>query len=243
MRTLAIIPARGGSKRIPRKNIKNFLGIPIIHYSLKAASHSNLFDEIMVSTDDDEIADLAQFFGASLPFMRSEENASDHATTVDVLIEVIENYQKRGIHFTHACCIYPSAPLTSPYILRKAYNKMVVNNFDSVIPVTKFSYPIHRALNIGEKGNLKMAMPEHINTRTQDLPESYHDTGQFYWFNVKQLIRQKTLFTKNTGSIILKESEVQDIDNEEDWKMAELKFKLLNLNNHENKSLFPRRCA
>lgn len=242
MRTLAIIPARGGSKRIPRKNIKNFLGIPIIHYSLRAANHSNLFDEVMVSTDDEEIADLAQFFGASIPFMRSEANASDHATTVDVLIEVIEKYQKRGINFTHACCIYPSAPLTSPFVLRKAYNKMISNDFDSVIPVTRFSYPIHRALNISDEGNLEMAMPEHINTRTQDLPEAYHDTGQFYWFNVKQLLQKKTLFTNNTGSITLKESEVQDIDNEEDWKMAELKYKLLNLS-HEDKSLFSRRCA
>jgi pseudaminic acid cytidylyltransferase len=242
MRTLAIIPARGGSKRIPRKNIKNFLGVPIIHYSLKAANHSNLFDEVMVSTDDDEIADLAQFFGARVPFMRSPENSSDHATTVDVLIEVLENYKKKGIHFTHACCIYPSAPLTSPDTLRKGYNKMIANDFDSVIPVMKFSYPIHRALNINEEGNIKMAMPEHVNTRTQDLPDAYHDTGQFYWFNVKELLKQKTLFTKNSGSIVLKEYEAQDIDTEEDWQMAELKFKLLNRNN-ENKNIFPRRCA
>lgn len=228
MRILAIIPARGGSKRVPRKNIKKFLGKPIISYSIKAAIQADLFDEIMVSTDDDEIADVAQYYGANVPFMRSAENASDHATTVDALVEVLQCYQKQGIVFTHACCIYPTAPLIAPLKIRKAYKKMLKGRYDSVIPVAKFSYPIHRALEINEENKLEMAMPEYVNTRSQDLPDTYHDAGQFYWFNVKRLLANKSLFTPNSSSIILPETEVQDIDSESDWKLAELKFKLMN---------------
>lgn len=242
MRKLAIIPARGGSKRISRKNIKNFLGRPILSYSIKAALQSGLFDEVMVSTDDDEIADLAQYFGASIPFLRSEKNASDHATTVDALLEVLQNYQKKGICFSHACCIYPTAPLLSPYHLHKAYKKMIDNKFDTVMPVTEFSYPIHRALKIEDGGRLEMIDKKNINVRSQDLPKVYHDAGQFYWFNVKQLQQDKKLFTDNSGTLVLENSEVQDIDTIQDWKMAELKFKLLN-QFHEDESIFPSRCA
>ncbi len=242
MRKLAIIPARGGSKRISRKNLKNFLGRPILSYSIKAAIQSGLFDEVMVSTDDIEIADLAQYYGASVPFMRSEENASDHATTVDALLEVLKEYQKKGIAFSQACCVYPTAPLLSPYQLHKAYKKMENNNFDTVIPVTEFSYPINRALKIEEGGRLEMIDKENINARSQDLPKAYHDAGQFYWFNVKQLEKNKTLFTNNSGTLVLENSEVQDIDTMQDWKMAELKFKLLN-QFHEDENLFPSRCA
>ncbi len=242
MRKLAIIPARGGSKRISRKNIKNFLGRPILSYSIKAAIQSGLFDEVMVSTDDDEIADLAQYYGASVPFMRSEENASDHATTVDAILEVLQEYQKKGVVFSQACCIYPTAPLISPYQLHRAYKKLKNENFDTVVPVTEFSYSIHRALKIGEEGRLEMIDKQNVNVRSQDLPKAYHDAGQFYWFNVKQLEKKKTLFTDNSGTLILENSEVQDIDTIQDWKMAELKFKQLN-QFHEDESLFPSRRA
>ncbi len=236
MRKLAIIPARGGSKRLPRKNIKNFMGRPILSYPIKAAFNSSLFDEVMVSTDDEEIADISKLFGAKIPMFRSEKNSSDHATTIDVIIEVLENYRKKGINFTHACCIYPTAALISPYDLKKAYSKMIKHEYVSVIPVTPFSYPIHRALMINSDGKLNMQKQENIQTRTQDFPQSYHDAGQFYWFDVKKILKEKNLFTSNTGSIILPEHNVQDIDNESDWKMAEMKFKLLN-QYHETKNL------
>ncbi len=228
MRKLAIIPARGGSKRLPRKNIKNFMGQPVIGYPIRAAFQSKLFDEVMISTDDDEIADIGKLMGASIPFYRSGENSSDVATTVDVLLEVIEYYQKKGIRFSHACCIYPTSPLLSVYDLRAAYNKMIQQNFDTVVPVTKFSYPIQRSLSLDPGKRLQMALPEFKNTRTQDLADSYHDAGQFYWFDVKKMQKNKSLFTGNTGAIILPEQNVQDIDTEDDWKLAEMKYKLLN---------------
>ncbi len=242
MRTLAIIPARGGSKRVYRKNIRNFLGKPIISYSIQNAIHSKVFDEIMVSTEDEEIADIAQFYGANVPFKRSLQNASDIATTVDVLLEVIENYKKQGIVFAYACCIYPTAALVSPLQIRNAFRKIQKEKLDSVVPVVKYTYPIQRALQITQNGKLKMAMPQNVNKRTQDLQETYHDSGQFYWFNIKKLLQQKSLFTSNSGSIILQEKEVQDIDTETDWQMAELKYKLIN-QYYENTDLFPSRRA
>lgn len=204
------------------------MGQPIIAYPLNIANQSDVFDEVMVSTDDEEIADIGKLMGASIPFMRSITNASDTATTVDVLLEVLTHYQKKGINFSHACCIYPTSPLISTYALKAAYQKMIKHNFDSVIPVTKFSYPIDRALSIEQNGTLRMSMAKNKNTRTQDLPENYHDAGQFYWFDVKKLMKNKSLFTENTGAIILQEQNVQDIDTETDWKLAEMKFKLLN---------------
>ena len=228
MRKLAIIPARGGSKRLPRKNVRNFLGQPIIGYPLNVAFQSKIFDEVMVSTDDDQIADIGKMMGASIPFMRSAANASDTATTVDVLLEVIEHYHKKGIRISHACCIYPTSPLLTAYDLRAAYNKMIKHDFDAVMPVTKFSYPIDRALSLDEGGTLKMRTAENKQVRTQDLSENYHDAGQFYWFDVKKLLKNKSLFTANTGAIVLPEQNVQDIDTESDWKLAEMKYKLLN---------------
>lgn len=228
MRKLAIIPARGGSKRLPRKNIRNFMGRPIISYPINAAYNSRLFDEVMVSTDDEEVADIGKIFGANVPTLRSEKNSSDQATTVDVIIEVLEYYMKKGVYFTHGCCIYPTTPMLSPYDLRRAYVKMTKSSFSSVLPVTKYSYPIDRALFVNEDGTVNMNKRENIQTRTQDLKEAYHDAGQFYWFDVKKVLKEKTLFTSNTGHLILPEENVQDIDNESDWKLAEMKFKLLN---------------
>lgn len=228
MKVLAIIPARGGSKRVPHKNIKNFLGKSIISYSIEAALQSSLFDEVMVSTDDIEIANIAVNHGAAVPFMRSAETASDHATTMDALLEVLENYKKRGIEYTHACCIYPTAPLISIENLQTGFHKMMDQGFHTVMTVSEFSYPIHRALNLNEDGTMNLINIENINARSQDFPKAYHDAGQFYWFDVEKVKDAKSLFTQNTGSIILPESRVQDIDTEEDWIMAELKYKHIN---------------
>lgn len=228
MRNLAIIPARGGSKRIPRKNIKDFKGKPIIAYSIEAALKSNLFDELMVSTDDSEIAEVAQKYGAKVPFFRSKSNADDFATLVDVLIEVIGQYQNSGESFENICCILPTAPLTSSNRIKESFQKLIEEDHESVLPVVEFSYPILRALQFDEKGELGMIWPEHLKSRSQDLKPSYHDSGSFYWVKQKALLKQKTLFCKQGRAIILSDIEVQDIDTETDWKLAELKYQLLN---------------
>jgi N-acylneuraminate cytidylyltransferase len=226
MKNIAIIPARGGSKRIPRKNIRNFLGKPIIAYSIETALEAGLFDEVMVSTDDGEIADVARKYGASIPFIRSEENADDHATTVDVLVEVLQKYQQQGKYFENGCCIYPTAPLLKPSFLKSGYEKLINESFSTVFPVVEFSYPIQRSLKLIRKGKVEMNWPEHLESRSQDLPKAYHDAGQFYWLNVEEILKEKKLFGNNSGAIELSNINVQDIDTEEDWKLAEMKAKL-----------------
>ena len=231
MRNLAIIPARGGSKRIPRKNIKDFLGKPIIAYSIEAALNSNLFEEVMVSTDNQEIAEIAVKHGATCPFLRSHKNADDYAILVDVLIEVINNYSINGKQYDNICCILPTAALISNERIKQAFEKMKNENFDSICPVVEYSYPIMRALEFTNFNNLQMIWPEHLKTRSQDLKPTYHDSGSFYWIKRNTLLKEKTLFAKNGSAIVLAEMEVQDIDTESDWKLAELKNKLL-LSNH-----------
>lgn len=223
---LAIIPARGGSKRIPRKNIKSFLGSPIIKYSIDAALQANCIDEVMVSTDDKEIAAISEKLGAKVPFFRSEATSNDFATTADVIEEVLIEYRKNGQDFDYCCCIYPTAPFISLKRLKEGFSVLISENADMVLPVVRFSYPIQRALKI-ENGRLSMILPENINVRSQDLMPAYHDAGQFYWLKVESFMKQKLLFTENTVPLIIQESEVQDIDNEEDWNMAELKYKIL----------------
>lgn len=227
MKTVAIIPARGGSKRIPRKNIKPFLGTPIIEYSIQAALASNLFDEVMVSTDDNEIIEIAKKAGAQVPFIRSSKTANDHAHLGEVIEEVLEMYEKQGKTFDTICCILATAPCLKPDKLVQSYHELLHGNFDSVIPVLRFSFPIQRAFVI--KNNiLSMCNPEHLLTRSQDLEPTFHDSGQFYWIKKEALLKNKTILTNNTGYIELSELEVQDIDNEEDWKIAEFKFKIQN---------------
>ena len=227
MPNLAIIPARGGSKRIPRKNIKDFLGKPIIAYSIQTALESKLFDEVIVSTDDDEIATIALKYGASVPFMRSVGNSTDYASTADVLLEVLQQLNNIKKTYQNVCCIYPTAPLISVENLRKGYLLLKANNYDTVFPICSFSYPILRSLVMDIEGKAIMKWPENLNKRSQDLPQFYHDAGQFYWANISVFLSQKKLFTKNTGAIVLDEVQVQDIDNEIDWKLAELKYSLL----------------
>jgi N-acylneuraminate cytidylyltransferase len=225
-KVLAIIPARGGSKRIPRKNIKNFLGKPIIAYSIETAINSKLFDEVMVSTDDKEIAEVAKKYGAKVPFMRSEKNSDDFAGTVDVIEEVLKEYSKKGEEFKVFCCIYPTAPLISEENLKKGFELLRSEKFDSVFPVVGFSYSIQRALRLDENYKAEMICPENQKKRSQDLEKAYHDAGQFYWGISEKFLKEKNLFGKNSGAIILKETEVQDIDNLEDWKMAEIKYQI-----------------
>lgn len=226
MANLAIIPARGGSKRIPRKNIKDFLGKPIIAYSIETALKSGLFDEVMVSTDDVEIAEIAKKYGAKVPFSRTENTSNDDATTYEVLKEVLLNYKDMGTEFENICCLYACAPLTTELILSESFKIFQENNFDSVLPVISFGFPIQRAVKLTPENKIDFVHPEFSVTRSQDLEKAYHDAGQFYWLRTKVCQAKGKIITDNSGSIIISELEGQDIDNEIDWKMAELKFKL-----------------
>jgi len=227
-RNLAIIPARGGSKRIPRKNIRDFLGRPIIAYSIQTALQSELFDEVMVSTDDDEIAEVALKYGAKVPFYRSALNSDDFASTIEVIQEVVSDYKNKfNLEFDLICCIYPTAPLIRAETLRKGLNLLQENKYDSVFPVVAFGYPVWRGVEITDEGKTQMVWPEFKNSRSQDLKSVYHDAGQWYWMNTK--LSGEEIFTNNTASIILSEEEVQDIDSLTDWKMAEMKYKLMNI--------------
>jgi pseudaminic acid cytidylyltransferase len=226
MTAVAIITARGGSKRIPRKNIRPFLGRPIIDYSIQAALRSELFDEVMVSTDDDEIADIAQTEGAKVPFRRSPEMSGDHATTAEVLNEVLREYRSRGCIFEYACCIYPTAPFVTDERLRAAFERLTESGADCAIPVARFSFPIRRAFEM-EHGRISYIWPEHAPTRSQDLAPAYHDAGQFYFFRTAALLESGQLVGPNTIGLETNELEVQDIDTEQDWQLAELKYRLL----------------
>lgn len=226
MSSIAIITARGGSKRIPHKNIKLFLGKPIIAYSIEAALGAGCFDEVMVSTDDKQIAEIAQQYGAKVPFMRSAENANDFATTRDVVQEVLKQYEEIGKSFEYACCIYPTAPFLTPERLYESMELLKEKNADSVLPVVRFSFPPQRCVVMQEEKAV-FKWPEYMLTRSQDLEPFFHDCGQFYSLNIKSFEEQGVLFMKNTYPIVLDEMEVQDIDNETDWKLAELKYQLL----------------
>jgi N-acylneuraminate cytidylyltransferase len=220
-KNLCIIPARGGSKRIPRKNIKDFLGKPIIAYSIEAALKSGLFTEVMVSTDDEEIAEVAKSFGAVVPFMRSEENADDFATTLDVVKEVLTTYEKMNHVFQNICVLYPTAPLVSMDRLIEGYG--LLQDANAVIPVAAFDYPVWRSFKI-EEGELHYQWPEFEKSRSQDLTKLYHDAGQ--WYFIRRTAIENSLAPEGTIPVHLRSYEVQDIDNLEDWKMAELKYQL-----------------
>jgi N-acylneuraminate cytidylyltransferase len=225
--SIAIIPARGGSKRIPRKNIKPFNGRPIITYSIAAALGADCFAEVMVSTDDSEIADVARAAGASVPFTRSPENSNDFANVAEVCREVLEQYKNLGREFEYLCCILPTAPFVSADLLKRGFELLVSGEGEAVVPVTNFSYPAQRAIKVDEGGKLAMIWPEYYNARSQDLPTSYHDAGQFYWIKSNSLLSQMRFFAKNSLALILPPGEVQDIDTPEDWELAENKYRLL----------------
>jgi N-acylneuraminate cytidylyltransferase len=225
MSNVAIITARGGSKRIPRKNIRPFLGKPIIAYGIEAALASGLFTDVMVSTDDDEIADVARQYGASVPFMRSVDTADDHSSTAQVLREVLAGYQRQGNEFMYACCLYPTAPFVTPGQLQLAFSTLITRGFDTVYPVQRFSFPIQRAITLQED-KVDWFQPEHALTRSQDLTPAYHDAGQFYFFNTAAFLNSSQLISSNSGGIVISELDAQDIDHEEDWQIAEFKYRL-----------------
>lgn len=221
---IAIITARGGSKRIPKKNIKDFCGKPIIAYSIEAAISSELFDEVMVSTDSEEIAGIAKKYGASVPFMRSAETSNDYATTNDVLMEVFNEYEKRGQEFDIAVCIYPTAPFVTADKLKRAIDMVEKDGADAVTPVVQFSFPPQRAFIIRDNA-LEYQYPENASARSQDLEPIYHDCGQFYVMKPKNVM--DGIIIKKTTPIVMPESEVQDIDTVEDWKIAEMKYQIM----------------
>lgn len=226
MSRLAIITARGGSKRIPRKNIKEFNGEPIIAYSIRAALQSGLFDTVMVSTDDEEIAEISKRYGAEIPFYRSAYTAGDHATTNDVLLEVLEEYERRGQSFDVAACLYPTAPFVTAEKLRDGVRQLEASDADTLIPVVAFSYPPQRAMVV-ENDRLVFKYPEYLDSRSQDLQPHYHDAGQFYIFRTEAFRRNRRLMVGNILPMIVSEMEVQDIDNETDWKLAEIKYGMM----------------
>lgn len=221
---VAIITARGGSKRIPRKNIKSFCGKPIIAYSIEAALESGLFDDVIVSTDDEEIAETARRYGASVPFMRSTKNSDDYSGTPDVLVEVLEALSDLGREYEEFCCIYPTAPFVTPQKLADGRALLSEEGVDSVFPVTAFSFPPQRGVFIND-GRMVAVDAEAMEMRSQDLEPIYHDCGQFYWCDAKSFMETRSLLTPRTAPLVVSEAEVQDIDNEDDWLLAEIKFK------------------
>ncbi|OIN57915.1 pseudaminic acid cytidylyltransferase [Arsenicibacter rosenii] len=226
MGSIAIIPARGGSKRIPRKNIRPFLGKPIITYVIDAAIQSGLFDEVMVSTDDAEIAAVAEQYGAMVPFFRSAKNADDHASTIDVLLEVLDNYAAQNRRFDHLCCLYPTAPFVTGDLLKRAFQALTDKQADIIYPLQRFDFPIQRAFFLRD-GLIQWADPDNYLKRSQDLEPAYHDAGQFYWFGAQALTTHRNLQKLRAGGIEINQMQAHDIDTEEDWQMAELKYQLL----------------
>lgn len=225
MKRIAIIPARGGSKRIPNKNIKDFFGKPIIAYSIEAAIGSGLYDEVMVSTDCDLIKDVALKYGAKVPFLRSSINSNDFATTFDVIEEVIGWYSQKGINFKEATCIYACAPFTTINLLKKSFQLLEIG-CDCVFPVLPYSHPIQRAVEVSKDGKIIPFFDSNDTARTQDFKKAYHDAGMFYTFDTVKLLINKSLRTENTIALEIDELSAHDIDNENDWKLAELKYNL-----------------
>lgn len=224
---IAIIPARGGSKRIPRKNIKLFHGKPLIAYSIEAAIISQCFDKIIVSTDDDEIAKVALEYGAEVPFIRPAAISDDHATTMDVINHAITWFKEHEFEVSHVCCIYATAPFISSNAVKSGLSSLIAGKFNYAFSVTSFPFPIQRALKIQSDGSTAMFQPEHANTRSQDLEEAYHDAGQFYWGTAEAFLNKKAIFSDNSFAIVLPRTTVQDIDTPEDWDNAQAMFALL----------------
>lgn len=225
---IAVIPARGGSKRIPRKNINPFMGHPIISYSIRAANDSKLFDSVIVSTDDDEIAQVAEEYGAVVPFRRPTELADDFTATVPVIAHAIEAYGHiRDTKIDLACCIYPCSPFIQPDDLRNAEELTHSKNIDFVYPVTEYAHPVQRAMIMDDDGKMSFIMSEYELTRTQDLPITYHDAGQFYFGKAEAWLSHKRMHTDGIGMAI-PHWRVVDIDTEDDWKRAEALYNTLN---------------
>lgn len=224
---ICVIPARGGSKRIPRKNIKEFNGKPIIAYSIEAALKSNCFDQVIVSTDDDEIAEVAKKYGAQVPFLRPDELSNDYAGTIPVIKHAIEWMEDNKSSVENVCCLYATAPFIRPQIISQAYQQLNNSKADYCFSVTSFVFPIQRAIKIVEKNKVSMFYPEHFNTRSQDLEEAYHDAGQFYWGKAQAFKDELPIFTEVATPYILPRYLVQDIDTPKDWIRAEAMYRAL----------------
>ena len=221
---LAVIPARGGSKRIPRKNVRPFAGKPIIAHSIDAARACGLFDRIVVSTDDDEIARVARECGAETPFVRPAELSDDHTGTNAVVRHAIGWFDERGVLPDHVCCLYATAPFVQPRYLREGYERLVASGKSFAFSVTTFAFPIQRALRIDADGCVQPIWPENVARRSQDLEETYHDAGQFYWGTARAFLDEVVLSSGASVPVVLPRHLVQDIDTEEDWVRAELMF-------------------
>lgn len=224
---LAIIPARGGSKRIPRKNIKSFYGKPIIAWSIEAALKSGCFDSVIVSTDDAEIADVAMKCGAQVPFMRPKDLADDHTGTISVIQHAIEWVVQHGRRPQHVCCIYPTAPFVSADDLQRGYRILLEAKCDYAFSVASYPYPIQRAIKINAKGGIEMFRPDLFNIRSQDLEPAWHDAGQFYWGRTDAWSEAKMLFSEGSAPVLIPRHRVQDIDTLEDWLCAEWMFEAM----------------
>lgn len=220
---IAIIPARGGSKRIPHKNIKEFCGQPMIAYPIKAAQESNLFDHIVVSTDDPAIQEVALSYGASVPFLRPSPLSDDFTGTTPVVTHAIEELLALGIDPSFVCCIYATTPFLNPSFLQKGLETLKNNNKEYAFSVTTFPYPIFRSLQREGEG-VEMVWPEYRSTRSQDLPETFHDAGQFYWGKTSAWREGKTIFSPHSAPVVLPRHLVQDIDTPEDWERAQLMY-------------------
>lgn len=227
MASLALITARGGSRRIKDKNIRDFLGKPIVTYSIEAALKSGLFSEVMVSTDSERIKEIAEAAGASVPFMRSAKTAGDFATTAEVCGEVLATYRALGKTFDTFCCLYPTAPFVDAQILKEAADKLQDPKVNAVIPVVRFSFPPQRAFKVEESGFITYNEPSCAMMRSQDLTPLYHDAGQFYFLKTDAFLKERTMIPSGSLPLERPDSLVQDIDNEEDWKIAEVKYKVL----------------
>lgn len=224
---VAIIPARGGSKRIPGKNIKNFAGQPIIAWSIEAAKNTGIFDRIIVTTDSPAIAEVAVVFGAEVPFVRPPELSDDHTNTAPVIAHCLNWLAKQGSPVRYACCIYATAPFVRADFIRQGYELLTTSQVSSVFSVTTFPFPIFRAMRLEPDGHLSMFWPEHELTRSNDLPEAYHDAGQFYWLECEAFLQNGRIFGKDALPVILPRYLVQDIDTPEDWQTAEYMFQAL----------------
>ena len=229
MSVVAVIPARGGSKRIPHKNIKPFCGKSMIAYSIEAAKDTGIFDRIIVSTDSKEIASIAKESGAEVPFMRPSELADDHTGTDAVILHVLKRLMEDGEKIDYICCIYATAPFIKAKYIIEGYDLLCNKNATSCFSVTTYSFPIFRSLKINNQDRLEMFWPEYRGTRSQDLPEAYHDAGQFYWADAKKYLKEKQFYSKYAVPVILPRYLVQDIDTPEDWETAEKMFSALQM--------------
>lgn len=224
---IALIPARGGSKRIPRKNIKPFCGKPIIAYSIQAAKDAGCFDHIIVSTDDDEIAEVAHKEGADIPFIRPEEFSNDYATTMDVIRHTLGWYENNNVNISAICCLYATAPFITAQDLRKGFDILQSEECAFTFSATSYAFPVQRAFYLNDQHSIQMFQPKHLETRSQDLVEAYHDAGQFYWCRAEAVRKNLPIFAAHSKPVLLDRSRVQDIDTPEDWTFAQFLYKVM----------------